>query len=146
MVWYSQLLKNFPQFVVIHTVKDFGTERLHKFRKLSRGSGGEGLVQESTFNPYSMLPLQFKNKSRGADLARFPPLTRLSLLSPPLTLSSHPSPLQPCHQDPVFWLFSILKGHDSHASQGCLCASLENGSSVWVQATEDLAAALAPFP
>ena len=25
MVWYSHLLKNFPQFVVIHTVKDFGT-------------------------------------------------------------------------------------------------------------------------
>ena len=24
MVWYSQVLKNFPQFVVIHTVKDFG--------------------------------------------------------------------------------------------------------------------------
>ena len=24
MVWYSNLLKNFPQFVVIHTVKDFG--------------------------------------------------------------------------------------------------------------------------
>ena len=23
MVWYSYLLKNFPQFVVIHTVKDF---------------------------------------------------------------------------------------------------------------------------
>ena len=23
MVWYSPLLKNFPQFVVIHTVKDF---------------------------------------------------------------------------------------------------------------------------
>ena len=25
MVWYSQLFKNFPQFVVIHTVKGFGT-------------------------------------------------------------------------------------------------------------------------
>ena len=25
MVWYSHLLKNFPQFVVIHTVRDFGT-------------------------------------------------------------------------------------------------------------------------
>ena len=25
MVWYSHLLKNFPQFVVIHTVKDLGT-------------------------------------------------------------------------------------------------------------------------
>ena len=24
MVWYSQLLKNFPQFVVIYTVKGFG--------------------------------------------------------------------------------------------------------------------------
>ena len=24
MVWYSQLLKNFPQFVVIHIVKVFG--------------------------------------------------------------------------------------------------------------------------
>ena len=23
MVWYSHLLKNFPQFVVIHTVKEF---------------------------------------------------------------------------------------------------------------------------
>ena len=24
MFWYSHLLKNFPQFVVIHTVKGFG--------------------------------------------------------------------------------------------------------------------------
>ena len=24
MVWYSHLFKNFPQFVVIHRVKDFG--------------------------------------------------------------------------------------------------------------------------
>ena len=24
VVWYSQLLKNFPQFIVIHTVKGFG--------------------------------------------------------------------------------------------------------------------------
>ena len=24
MIWYSHLLKNFPDFVVIHTVKDFG--------------------------------------------------------------------------------------------------------------------------
>ena len=25
MVWYSHLLKNFPQCVIIHTVKGFGT-------------------------------------------------------------------------------------------------------------------------
>ena len=24
MIWYSYLLKNLPQFVVIHTIKDFG--------------------------------------------------------------------------------------------------------------------------
>ena len=24
MVWYSHLFKNFPQFLVIHTIKDFG--------------------------------------------------------------------------------------------------------------------------
>ena len=24
MVWYSHLFKNFPQFIVIHAVKDFG--------------------------------------------------------------------------------------------------------------------------
>ena len=24
MVWYSNLLKNFPQFILIHTVKGFG--------------------------------------------------------------------------------------------------------------------------
>ena len=28
MAWYSQLFKNFPQFVVIHTVKGFGV--VHK--------------------------------------------------------------------------------------------------------------------
>ena len=25
MVWYSHLFQNFPQFIVIHTVKGFGT-------------------------------------------------------------------------------------------------------------------------
>ena len=25
MVWYSHLLKNFPEFVVVHTIKGFGT-------------------------------------------------------------------------------------------------------------------------
>ena len=24
MVWFSHLLKNFPQFIVVHTVKGFG--------------------------------------------------------------------------------------------------------------------------
>ena len=39
MVWYSHLFKNFPQFVVIHTVKVFGIVNKAKvdvFLELSR--------------------------------------------------------------------------------------------------------------
>ena len=37
MVWYSNLLKNFPQFVVIHTVKGFGvvSKEIDVFLELS---------------------------------------------------------------------------------------------------------------
>ena len=38
MVWYSHLFKNFPQFVVIHTVKGFGVmnkAEIDVFLKLS---------------------------------------------------------------------------------------------------------------
>ena len=38
MVWYSHLFQNFPQFIVIHTVKDFGIVNKAKvdvFLKLS---------------------------------------------------------------------------------------------------------------
>ena len=38
MVWYSHLLKNFPHFVVIHTVKDFAVvnkARVDVFLELS---------------------------------------------------------------------------------------------------------------
>ena len=38
VVWYSYLFKNFPQFVVIHTVKSFGianNTRVHVFLELS---------------------------------------------------------------------------------------------------------------
>ena len=37
MVWYSHLLKNFPQFVMIHTVKGFGiVNKAHVFLELYR--------------------------------------------------------------------------------------------------------------
>ena len=38
MVWYSHLLENFPQFVVVHTVKAFGIvnkEEVDVFLELS---------------------------------------------------------------------------------------------------------------
>ena len=39
MVWYSHLFQNFPQFIVIHTVKGFGIENeaeIDVFLELSR--------------------------------------------------------------------------------------------------------------
>ena len=39
MVWYSHIFKNFPQFVVIHRVKDFGIvnkAEIDTFLELSR--------------------------------------------------------------------------------------------------------------
>ena len=39
MVWYSHLFQNFPQFIVIHTVKGFGIVNIAEidvFLKLSR--------------------------------------------------------------------------------------------------------------
>ena len=41
VVWYSHLLKNFPQFVVIHTVKGFG------------------VVSEAEVDFFSRIPLLF---------------------------------------------------------------------------------------
>ena len=38
MVWYSHLFQNFPQFIVIHTVKGFGIVNkgeIHVFQELS---------------------------------------------------------------------------------------------------------------
>ena len=43
VVWYSHLLKNFPQFIVIHTVKGFGIVML-PFKGLQRV--GQDLVTE----------------------------------------------------------------------------------------------------
>ena len=36
MVWYSHLFQNFPQFIVIYTVKGFGI--------VNKAEGGEGLT------------------------------------------------------------------------------------------------------
>ena len=48
MVWYSHLLKNFPQFVVIHTVK------------------GDGIVNEAVVNVFLEFYSDSKQISRGS--------------------------------------------------------------------------------
>ena len=43
MVWYSHLFQNFPQFIVIHTVKGFGIVNKAEIAmlKVRKGSGEE---------------------------------------------------------------------------------------------------------
>ena len=60
--WYSHLLKNFPQFVVIHTVKDFGVfnkAEVDVFLELSwffydPMDGGNLISGSSAFSKYSL--------------------------------------------------------------------------------------------
>ena len=62
MVWYSHLMKNFPQFVVIHTVKGFGivnTAEVDGFLKLSCFFNdpvdvGNLIFGSSAFSKYSL--------------------------------------------------------------------------------------------
>ena len=52
MVWYSYLLKNFPQFVVIHTVKGFGIVNKAKI---------DDFLEHVSTNPKLLLSLTFTN-------------------------------------------------------------------------------------
>ena len=68
MVWYSHLFKNFPQFVVIHTVKGFGVvnkAEVDVFLELSCFfddptavgnliSGSSAFLQKKGFSPSSL--------------------------------------------------------------------------------------------
>ena len=40
VVWYSHLLNNFPQFIVIHTVKGFGSKFVSCLMSLQVSKGG----------------------------------------------------------------------------------------------------------
>ena len=68
MVWYSHLLQNFPQFVVIHTVKGFGIVNKAKvdvFLELScffddPADVGNLISGSSTFSKSSLNILKFR--------------------------------------------------------------------------------------
>ena len=62
VVWYSHFLKNFPQFIVIHTVKGFGivnTAEVDAFLELSRFlndpvDAGNLIFYSSIFSKFSL--------------------------------------------------------------------------------------------
>ena len=83
VIWYSHLLKNFPQFVVIHTVKGFGVvnnAEVDIFLELSCFFGdpvgfGNLISGSSAFSKSSLLDLEVPVKlrccqSRGGDRGR----------------------------------------------------------------------------
>ena len=62
MIWYPHIFKNFPQFVVIHTVKDFGIvnkAEINDFQELSHFSDdtidvGNLISGSSAFSKFSL--------------------------------------------------------------------------------------------
>ena len=59
-VWYSHLSKNFPQFVVIHTVKDFGVVNEAEVDVFSWNSLAFSMIQQM-LAVRSLVPLPFLN-------------------------------------------------------------------------------------
>ena len=56
MVWYSHLFQDFPQFIVIHTVKGFGhTEAI--YIKHTLGVKDFGIVNKAEIDVYWMLAI-----------------------------------------------------------------------------------------
>ena len=62
MVWYSHLFQNFPQFVVIHTVKGFGVANKAKV---------EIFLELSCFVDGPTVPLPFLNPTGTSGSSRF---------------------------------------------------------------------------
>ena len=69
VVWYSCLLKNFPQFVVIHTVKGFGVlskAKVNDFLGLSCFFDDQRMLAV-----WSLVPLPFLNPAWTSGSSRF---------------------------------------------------------------------------
>ena len=62
MVWYSYLFKNSPQFVVIHTVKDFSIVNEAEVDASLWNSLGFSMIQQM-FTILSLGPLPFLNSA-----------------------------------------------------------------------------------
>ena len=60
VVWYSHLLKNFPQFVVIHTVKGFSVVNETEVDVFLEFSSFFFMIQQ-IFTIWSLIPLSFLN-------------------------------------------------------------------------------------
>ena len=78
MVWYPHLFKNFPQFVVIHTVKDFGifNKKVDVFLELScflddPTAFGSLISGSSAFSKFSLNIWKQQEKNLHVDITRW---------------------------------------------------------------------------
>ena len=79
MVWYSHLLKNSPQFIVIHTVKGFGIVKkaeIDVFLEVScffddPADAGNLISGSSVRQAYFSLSLQYPHKGKRLFLKEF---------------------------------------------------------------------------
>ena len=76
VVWYTDLLKNFPQFVVIHTVKGFGSSQWSRSRWFS-GTLAFSMIQQM-LTIWSLVLLPFLNPAWTSGRSRFTYCWRLA--------------------------------------------------------------------
>ena len=68
MVWYSHLLQNFPQFIVIHTVKGFGIVKKEKwmfFEIRSVRASPPGRLRMQDLSDYPYKPVVYGEKDEN---------------------------------------------------------------------------------
>ena len=70
VVWYSHLLKNFPRFVVIHTVKGFGIVNKAEIDVFFWNSLAFSMIQQM-LPIWSLIPLPFLNPTWTSASSRF---------------------------------------------------------------------------
>ena len=70
VVWNYHLLKNFPQFVVIHTVKDFGIDNKAEVEVFFWNSLAFSMIQQM-LAIWSLVPLPFLNPAWTSGSSRF---------------------------------------------------------------------------
>ena len=53
VVWYSYVFQNFPQFIVIHTVKDFGIAPIDGVKKYQSSYYAKPHIQNKKLPPHT---------------------------------------------------------------------------------------------
>ena len=99
VLWYSHLLKNFPQFVVIHTIKCFGiVNKAEKEKSMFFWNSLAFSVIQRMLTIWSLVPLPFLNPAWTSGSSRFMYCWNLALIMLSITLLA-------CEMSAIVWQF-----------------------------------------